>query len=364
MRILHLERQGRMSGQTYRVLREAAGLRERGHGVALACRPESALAPLAAGQGVEVYPLAMRGLSFYASALRLRRIIGRGGFQIVHAHGGRDHVLGALALAGRRAPALVRTKHNQVRLHRGRASRFLYVGLTRRIIAVSAAVRDGLIADGVPAERIRVIRDGVDVRRFAPRGKDPRTLSELGLREEHVVIGAAGRLDSGSMDTPTLLRAFARLVPRYPQARLLLAGRAPDRAGALAEELDLSQRAVFTGFREDMPEILSVMDVFVQPNVKAALGTALIEAQAMGKPVVATRVGGHAEVVAEGGTGLLCPAESPEAMAAAIARLIEDSALRAAMGQAARERAVRLFAEERMLDGLEAFYAELLAGAP
>jgi len=364
MRILHVEKQHRMSGQTKRVLLAAVGLRERGHEVALLCPSHSALGREARSAGLAVFHLGMSGVRLYLGTRAVRRFARQNHFDIVHAHGSRDHLLAALALVGAKRPVLVRTKHNQVPLHRGVFSRWVYGRLTSHLIAVSEAVRDGLVRDGLPSENISIVRDGVDTHRFRPGPKSERVMEEFRLRHEHIVVGAAGRFGSGSMNSETLAEAMHRVAQRMLRVRFLLPGRGNERLRARVDALGLTDRAFLPGFREDMPDLFSVMDIFVQPNVKAALGTALLEAQAAGKPVVATRVGGHPEAVRDGETGLLCPPRDPVALAEAILRLAADEALRRRMGRWAREHIEERFSGERMVRELEALYRGLLDRRP
>ena len=364
MRILHVERKTKLSGQALRVLRVVRGLRARGHEVGLACQPGSALGDAAERDGIPVCRMSMVGMKLFASAVRLRRHIRASGYQVVNAHGARAHILTALALVGVRGVAIVRTKHNAVPLHSGAFSRLLYHRGARVIIAISDAVRQGLVRDGVRAARIETVFTGIDTARFSPRPKDRRVLDQLGLSPADLVLGLVARLGSGSVRTVTLLRAFHQLAPRYPHARLLLVGRGTERLSEYTGTLGLADRVHFPGFVRDVPAMLSVMDLYVQPNVKAGLGTAVIEAMAMGKPVVATRVGGHPEVVVDGRTGRLCPPEDPRAMAEAIASLLDQPRQLPAMGQKGRERVQRLFDQDRMVAKIERIYQRVAAESP
>lgn len=364
MRILHVLKKRKLSGQALRVCRVLAGLKARGHEVALACRPESAMCEWAEREGILIHRLPMLGLRLFRSVPRLRRVIRRGGYQVVHAHGARDHLLCALALVGVPGVALLRTKHDVTPLHSGPFSRLLYVRRTTRLVAISQGVREALIRDGVPASKMDLVFTGIDTSRFSPRPKDPAVRERLGLPQEALVVGLVARLGSKSVDTMTLLRAFRGVAPRYPQARLLLVGRG-DRAAAIqAEGLGLTDRVVLPGFVRDVPAMLSEMDLYVQPNVRAALGSAVIEAMAMAKPVLATRTGGHPEVVVDGETGRLCPAGDPDAMAEAITGLMELPREQLdAMGQKGRQRAEELFDQEKMIAQTEAVY-ERVAASP
>jgi len=362
MKILHLEKKRRLSGQALRTFRVIRGLKERGHEVGLACRPDSVLGDRVEQMGVPVVRLPMIGMSLFASVPRLRRFIRDSGFQVVHCHGARDHLLGALARVGMRGVALVRTKHNMEPLRSGALSRLLYGRITDRLIAVSRTAREVLVKDGVPAERIEVIYTGIDIARFTPRPKDPRAMADLGLSDEHVVIGLVARLASESVDAATLLHAFHRLAPGHPALRLLLVGRGNKGLAKRARALGVADRVLLPGFTDDVPAMLSLVDLYVQPNVKAALGTALGEAMAMAKPVVATRVGGHVEIVADGETGRLCPPGDPDAMARTIGSLIGKRDELVEMGRRGRERAEELLDQERMVGQIEDVYRRLTPG--
>jgi len=357
MRVLHVEKKLKLSGQALHVSRALRGLKARGHEVGLACPPGSALGDEVESEGIPVRRLPMAGIKTYTSAPKLRRFVREFGCQVVHPHGARGHLMSALALLGVRGVALVRTKHNMTGLRSGVFSRILYNRLTARIITVSNAAREVLAADGVPRSRMDLCFNGIDTSRFSPRPKDSRTLDQLGLGRETFVIGLVARLGSKSVDAATLLHAFERLAARHPHARLLLVGRGAEGLARLAEQLGIADRVVLPGFVRDVRAMLSVMDLYVQSNVMAALGTAIIEAMAMARPVVATRIGGHPEVVVDGQTGRLCPAGDPAAMAEVISSMIEAPPQQlAAMGRKGRERAEELFDQERMVERIEEVY--------
>ena len=360
MNILHLEKQRRMTGQTQCVLREMVALKERGHELFLACRTGAALGREAAKEGIKVAQIQMKGAALYLAAFTLRSHINRWGIDVVHAHGARDHLLGALALLGARRTALLRTKHNIVPLRGGAFSRYLYGRVTHRLVSVSEAAKGYLIDDGIAADHIDVVYDGIDCERFSPRPEDERLRAELGLDPSHQLIGIAGRIGSSSLDVGTAIAAMARLAPDYPNARLVLAGRGDDRAERMRRKMDIADRVILAGFQDDMPSLMSLFSIYLQPNTKAALGTSVIEAQAMGIPTVGTGVGGQGEIIEDGATGLLCPMKDPDAMAGVLARLLDDGALRARMSEAARLRALALFDEKDTGRHLEEVYGRAL----
>lgn len=238
----------------------------------------------------------------------------------------------------------------------------LYTRYTKLVVAVSDAVRVKLIGQGVPEDRIKLIHDGVDIRRFRPRPKDAHLMEQLGLSKDHFVIGSSGWLGSRSFNCKTLIHAIQELVPQYRDVRLLLIGRGAEKVAGMIEELNLTNRVILPGFTDDMPAMLSLIDLHVQPNSMAALSTAMLEAMAMGKPAVATRVGGHPEVVVDGETGRLCPPGNPKAMSEVIAGMIENRDKLSGMGWTARERVENLFDVDQMTRELEKMYSVLIGG--
>jgi glycosyltransferase involved in cell wall biosynthesis len=225
-----------------------------------------------------------------------------------------------------------------------------------------AAVRDDTIRrePSVDPASLRVIRNGVDPNRFAPREDRSGLRKKLGLEDEDLAVATVAAL-RGHKGHADLLRAARWVVERLPRARFLLVG--PDqgegqRLRRLAEELALGAAVEFLGPRADIAEILAAADLLALPSLEEGLPNVLLEAQAAGLACVATDLPGCAEALAEGETGVLVPARNPQRMAEALWRLLGDAELRRRMGQAARRRAVREFSMEAMLGQFAALYRE------
>jgi glycosyltransferase involved in cell wall biosynthesis len=164
-----------------------------------------------------------------------------------------------------------------------------------------------------------------------------------------------------------LVAAAPLLLREVPDAVVVLLGDGECRPGveALARELGLlGDRVRFLGFRDDVPEVLGSLDVFVMCSVLEGLCTSALDAQAVGVPVVASAVGGLVEAVADGETGILVPARDPPALAAAVARLLRDPALRRRMADAGRARVRERFGVGAMVAGTRAAHGRLLRGEP
>lgn len=226
--------------------------------------------------------------------------------------------------------------------------------LVRRYIPLSRDLERYLRDDiGVPEPKIAQIYNGVDAARFHPAG-ERAVLPDGFAPPGTVVIGTVGRL-AAVKDQITLVRAFITLLEREPQlrtrARLVIVGEGELRtqARALLEQSGLTALAWLPGARDDVPELMRAMDVFVLPSLAEGISNTILEAMASGLPVIATRVGGNGELVAEGATGMLVPAAQPAILAEALAIYVDDEALRRRHGAAGRARVEREFSMEAMV---------------
>jgi sugar transferase (PEP-CTERM/EpsH1 system associated) len=241
--------------------------------------------------------------------------------------------------------------------------RYLLSPLVSHFVTVSRDLERWLVEDvRVPARKVSTIPNGVDLTRFGP-GRQPDARRALGLPAEGIVVGTVGRLDPVK-DQAGLVRAFATLMPAYPDALLVLAGDGPCRGelARLVTDLGADGRVRLLGECRDVAQALAAMDLFVLPSLAEGMSNTILEAMAVGLPVVATRVGGNRELVDEGETGRLVPPRDPRALADAVAGYLDDAHVRVLHGKASRRRASETFALERMYRAHESLYGRLLAG--
>lgn len=216
----------------------------------------------------------------------------------------------------------------------------------------------------VPKGRMTRIINGVDIERFHPAAQPDRSgLPQGFVAQDSLVIGTVGRLDPVK-DQATLVRAFAELIRQYPQAadrlRLVIVGDGPtrDKLQQLLSSADLEERVWFAGARDDIPELLRAMDVFVLPSLAEGISNTIMEAMASGLPVVATAVGGNGELVIAGETGQLVPREDPTVMAVALSQYLERPERIVQQGRAARRRAEQAFSLDAMVGHYRAVYQQ------
>jgi glycosyltransferase involved in cell wall biosynthesis len=302
-------------------------------------------------------------------ALRgLRKIIRERDIRLIHSNSPRAAYLGGAAarLGSVSSVIHVRDIHLSPFLKPWKAR--LLGRLSDLIIAVSAATEQSIIGiTPVLASKVRVVYNGVDLGRIDGRaGKDPRP--ELGISAGDPVIVSVGILHPAK-GQGVLLRAAAALKPAFPSLKILIVG-APfhetekdyrRRLEDLAVELGLAGNVVFTGFREDILELMDAADVVVHAAVyPEPFPRSLLEALALRKPVVATRVGGIPEIVEDGGTGLLVKPSDPGALARAVAALLEDRQRALTLGLNGRKKVERDFTVEKHVSVISDCYERLL----
>ena len=215
---------------------------------------------------------------------------------------------------------------------------------------------------GVQEQRVEVIYNGVAPAQMITNEEVQTCKAELGVSGSHPVLGVVGSLYPVKGHR-FLLEAMPEILRRWPKAQLLVIGR-----GKLdvvlkehVEQLAIGANVQFLGMRQDVPRLLSLMDVFVLPSLSEGLSIALLEAMASGKPVVATRVGGNPELIDHGRTGLLVQSEDAKDLAANLLKLLSDPGMMQQFGRQAVERVRQHFSMKRMVDRYRDLYARLLS---
>ncbi len=382
MRVLMVVRPA-AGGMKQHVLALSAGLSAAGHVVELATPPDSDLAGDARLNGLVVHPLALVGALNPAmdtlAARSLARVVRRGGFDIVHAHGFKAGLVARLGVwsgGGKKSsPPIVVTAHNHVlsRDDMSARSKWLHRQAERmfskraaRYIAVSDSVRRELVDGyGIPSDKVVVIHNGVDPAPFtAPQDREGAR-ADLNLPSPNAaVIGLAARF-SAQKGLRHLIAAVPALVEwLHPEERdlvVVIGGSGPleSELREQAAALGVSQHLRWPGHVTSIPRFLSALDVYVSPAETEALGIGLIEAGLAGVPVVATNVGGVGEVVVEGETGVLIPPRDPYILAREAASMLHDPEHARMLARAARERCLREFDPDSMIERTAAIYVEV-----
>jgi glycosyltransferase involved in cell wall biosynthesis len=293
-------------------------------------------------------------------AYRLTQFIRDERPDLVHCHSRRGaDILGGAAANFADVPAVVsrRVDNAELRLLAGLRYRPF-----RKVIAISEAIAAVLRDHGIDAGRIEVIRSAVDADAFRQAPDCGPIREELGIPRDAFTIAAAGQLIPRKGHS-FLLQAASALRLTHPGFRLVIFGEGylGNQLRAQAASLDLGDVVQFAGYRDDLDRFIGCFDLFVHPSSAEGLGVAALKAAAAGLAVVGCDAGGMRESVADGKTGILVEPENADALRAAIARLMDDDALRSTMGAAGRERMQNEFSIATMADRHIALYESLLA---
>ena len=309
--------------------------------------------------------------------------VGAFGADVIHNHMYRAEVVGtraALRLAelGQPRPYVVGTVHSS--RVRSAADIDLLRHLTPqmdRLVAVSRAILQKIEREQRTGAPVSLIYNGVDLERYANQEPCCTLPDEYGFAPGTPIVGTVARLEP-EKGHPTLLEAWRLVADRVPDARLLIVGEGSRREaledqarslGLLGEDCSgeacvgslrarPGAKVVFTGRREDVPAVVAALDVAVLPSYREAQGITILEAMALGRPVVASNVGGIPEMIEDGRTGLLVPPHDADALAGAIVRLLNDHPLADMLGRAGHDLVHERFCVERMVSAIESIYDE------
>ena len=356
-----------LGGQEFRILNEACGMLKRGHYVVLAVQPHSRLAKCARERGLCVEEVDMGRVRWVWLIVIFLKIMLKHDIQVVNTHGSIDSWTASIAgHFSRRHPLIIRTRHKSTLISKTWRHRMLYQRLPHAVVTTGEAVRRIVITQtGVPETRVISIPTGVDLQIFHPAGHVHQYCKSEHFADEHaVVIGTVAffRLYKG---ITYLLDAAKLVVGRLPGVKFLIVGDGPDYTSIAKKRdaLGLREHVVLPGFRDDVPSLLAVMDIFVLASIGAeGVPQSVSQAMAMEKPVIATHVGSVPELVKHEETGLLVDAKSVEALAEAMCRLVSNPELRTRLGQAARRHVEQSYSFARMLSRTEVVYHKFLRG--
>jgi len=358
---LHIDTARTWRGGQNQVLLTVNGLREIGHRAALVAHPDGELRRRAA-EGLELIPLAPRTEMDLSAAWRLARVVKRLQPAVVHAHDAHGVAMASLALSlggtGTQGPALVASRRVDFHLRQNSFSRWKHRQVDCFICA-SEAIRQMLVADGVPPDRTVTVHEGIDLDhvRSAPA---VNVHEAFWLPHRAPVVGNVAALVPHKGQRH-LIEAAHLVIQQMPDVRFLILGEGElrDSLERLVREHHLEKHVFLPGFRTDVLGCMKGFDLFVMSSVTEGLGTALLDAMACGKAIVGTRTGGIPEVVEDGETGRLVPPRDHAAMAQAILNMLADDEQRRRMGEAGLARVRARFTVERMVAETAAVYGRL-----
>ncbi|MDP2939657.1 MAG: glycosyltransferase [Candidatus Omnitrophota bacterium] len=327
------------------------------------CPTEGSLVKRLKELNIEVKIIQMKSLkrfnisSFIKSVLGLRKLIRDRNIDLIHANGSRACLYAGIAAKKKNVPLIwhVRVADSDALLDRFLAK------LSTKIIAISNAVNNRFSWMKNREARVITIYNGIDLRKFNPSLTKSNIREELNFVQETPLVGTVGRLD-WYKGHKYLLKAARIVVDNIPECHFLIVGEGEKRKKleSLTSQLKLNNNVIFTGYRDDIPEILASLDLFVLPSVSEGLGRSIVEAMAMERSVVATNVGGIPEVVQDKLTGILVLRKDTKAMANAIIDLLISKDKANKMGLVGRKRAEVMFDLDTNVKKIQQVYIGLL----
>jgi sugar transferase (PEP-CTERM/EpsH1 system associated) len=316
---------------------------------------------LAVNCGAELILLNMPPGIHVGVVWKIADIVKENHVDIIHTHNEKAQLYGGMAGLLARVP-VVHTKHGKNSLDcRTILRNNISARMCRKVVAVSCdAATECTQREMIPSAKVLTILNGVDTERFSPAGDQMNFKKRLGFSEDTLLIGIVARL-APVKDHATLFEACRILNESAYQFRLFVVGDGPlkDQLEAVAYSLGIDKQVIFTGMRDDIPDLMRAMDIFVLSSLSEGISITLLEAMSCCLPIVATEVGGNPEVVVDGLTGFLVPPQHPELLADKLRVLITDQQLRQQMGKVGRQRVVNHFSIKETAEKYRQLYLTL-----
>ena len=327
----------------------AKELKRNGYSFQYVVQPGSPLHHKASEADLPVLPLKIASEADALSILRLSIAMKRKKCCLAHFHDAHSVAVGSAAASLAKVPIRVISRRVDFPLKKNVFSRRKYTKNVDAIIAISEGIKNVLVEGGIDAQCIRVIPDGIDFAPFEDKTSKDYLRQELSFSPDDFLVGIVAHL-ADHKGHKYLIQASQYLREQAPKIKIIIVGEGPLRLelNKQAKEIHVEDIVFFMGFREDVPQILNSLDMFVLSSYLEGMGSSLLDAMACRLPIVATRVGGIPEVVKHGKTGLLVSPRSPKSLAKAILKLYQDRELAHRLGQKGYEEVHLKFSAESM----------------
>lgn len=359
--VFHVDPEKSWRGGQQQVAYLHEGLVARGIPSWVICRPGSPFEVYLTEKGLPYIAISMRNEGDFVAGWQIAKTAKACNVSILHLHSAHALAIGLWASLFDATLKLIGVRRVALPIRKNFLSRYKYMSrrMTRHV-AVSDAIRDVMIADGMAPERITTIHSGVDIHRRTLEKPPGDFRKIIGIPDDHLIVGTVAALTS-EKGYLTLLDAAAEVLRVHDNVTFCALGEGADREALChrADELGLGDRFRFMGFRKDVGAFLNSFDVFVLASHMEGLGTSILDAQSVGLPVVASRVGGIPEVIEDGVSGFLFEAQNVMDFVDKLILLIENPDLRNSMGKRGLE-SVQKHSISRTVDQNLALYREIL----
>jgi glycosyltransferase involved in cell wall biosynthesis len=347
-----------------RIVQESLEFMKRGYRMMIACQPGSRIQNVAEGKGIPVIALRMRAAADPLAVANCIRAIKKNGVDLVHTHSSTDSWCCSMGAKLAGVP-VIRSRHVTTPISTNFFSYFLFMKLADRVITSGETIRRQMLEDnGYNPRKIISVPAGIDEKRFSPEISGDNVRKDLNIGKEDYLLGIVSVLRSWKGHV-YLLEAFRALREKIPHLKLVIVGSGPQERNIrkYIEGNGLAGKVIMTGHREDVPQILKNLDLFILPSYSnEATSQVIPQAMSMGIPVIATSAGGIWEVVKDGETGKLVPPRDAPALSEAIFWAYQNREETRKMARKARELVLKDFTLARMIEKTGNVYRELLDG--
>lgn len=356
-------------GLEMRTIQGVEQLLKKGLDVDLLCYPNSIINNEASSKNINCITFKAMGYFHPMQIIRLSKVLDLKNYQIIHSQYSKDLwlIVPALKLAGLKTKLLLSKRMESSVIKKDFLHKWIY-NRVNLILAISSMIKTNVIQTcPVPENKVILFHNGVDLQKFNPELTNRiKIRNEFGIKDDEIVIGMLARLSFGKGHEEFFLAA-KKINNEYDKIKFLVAGNSDqnernyeEKIYKIVEEYNLSGKVIFTGFREDTPDILSAMDIFAFPSHSESFGNALIEAMAMEKPSVSTNSHGILDIAVDGETGLLFERKNADDLYKKLKFLIDSPDKRNKFGCAARKHVVENFDIEKRTVKLIELYKKLL----
>lgn len=363
LKILHINTELTWRGGEQQALYLMEGLNQRGQMSHLICQPNSAIYERAQQKNIVIFPVRMKGEFDLGAAFKIARIIKKEKYDIVHSHTSHAHSLVMWAsLLLRKKPVRIVSRRVDFSIFRHNflgMNRYKYTKGADHIVAVAHKVKDVLIQDGIPSEKVSVVHSGADMDRF--RGKTGDSIrKEFALSAQARILGNVGYL-VGHKGQKHLIQAMTKVVQKFPEAHLLIVGKGEleKELKDLTAHLGLNKHITFTGFRSDVGALMNIFDMLVVSSTGEGLTATIVDALALEIPVVTTDAGGVPEIITHGETGIIVPQADPDALAHGIIWTLNNYDKAKEMAKRGKRDVVEKFSADAMVEGSLRIYQKI-----
>lgn len=364
LKTLHINTERTWRGGEKQALLLMEGLLAEGHQVDLVCHPDTPMEVRGRASGLTVHPFSLRGELNPVPSMKVRALMRRNNYDVCHMHTSHAHSFGVLGRGLRKLPVTIVSRRVDFSIYRRGTLGLNWVKYrvgVDRYVAISHAIREVLVRDGVPAANVDVVHSAV------PPPAPPKTTTtqlreQLRIPANAPILGNVAHL-AAHKGQIHLIAAMPQLLQAVPDLHLVVAGEGEERASLekRATELGVQERVHLPGFQEDIPAYLALFDVFCMPSVQEGLCTSLLDALHVELPTVASQVGGIPEIIRHEETGLLSPPADPATLAERIARLFHEPDFARKLAVRGHEVAREEFSVDQMVAGNVAVYRATLA---